>query len=167
MQLFELAKEYQAVALMLQDPDMDTQAVLDTLESISGDFDEKADNVACMVKSLQAEAKALKAEADTLSQRAKARSARADGLKDYLHQQMSRVGKKKIETARNLMQIKKTPESVRFEDEQRFIQWAGAHPEYLRQKPPEADKHAIKDAIKAGALLPGVSLESGESFTIK
>lgn len=167
MKLFELTQEYQSVEAMLQDPDMDAQAVLDTLEGIAGEFEEKADNVACMVKSLEADAKAMKAEADALAQRAKARSAKADRLKEYLYQQMGLVGIHKIETSQNLLQIKKTPAAVRFDDEQRFMRWAAEHPEYLRQKPPEADKSAIKEAVKAGAVLPGVRVEQGQTLVLK
>ena len=116
MKLYELAQEYQSVEGMAQDPEMDFQAVLDTLEGIAGEFEEKADSVACIVKILDYEAKNLKAEADVLLQRAKARGARADRLKEYLHQQMSLVGIKKIETARNVLQIRKTPAAVRFLD---------------------------------------------------
>lgn len=167
MKLYELAQEYQSVEAMSQNPDVDIQAVLDTLEGIAGEFEEKADNVACMVKALEADAKAIKTEADILTQRAKARAAKADRLKEYLYQQMGLAGIRKIETARNLLQIKKSPESVRFEDESAFFQWAENHPEYLRHKPPEPDKTAIKEAVRAGAALPGVRLESGETFVIR
>lgn len=167
MQLFELAQQYQAVQSMMDDPEMDVQAVIDTLEGIAGEFEDMADNVACMIKSMDAEARALKAEADILAQRAKAKSARADRMKDYLYQQMAAVGKRKLETSRNLLQIKKAPPSVRFLDERQFMEWAANHPEYLRQKPPEADKTAIKDAIRAGVEVPGVSLAGGETFHIK
>lgn len=168
MQLYQLAQEYMELQSMLEDPEMDFQAVMDTLESISGEFEEKADSTACVVKALDAQARAIKAEADTLSQRAKTMSVRADRLKSYLYQQMSLAGKKKIETARNVLSIRKTPASVRFGDEDKFIQWAVKnHPEYLRQKPPEVDKSAVRDALKAGVQLPGARLESGETFQIK
>lgn len=167
MKLYELTQEYQSVEAMLQNPDVDAQAVLDTLEAIAGEFEDKADNVACMVKDLEADAKAIKAEADALTQRARARAAKADRLREYLYQQMGLAGIRKIETARNLLQIKKSPESVRVEDESAFLKWAENHPEYLRQKPPEPDKAAIKEAVRAGNAVPGVRLESGETFVIR
>lgn len=168
MKLYELAREYQTVEAMLEDPEMDVQAVLDTLQGIAGEFEEKADNTACMVKQLEAGARAMKTEADALTKRAKAMGARADRLREYLYQEMSLAGFKKIETARNLLQVKKTPASVRIENEQAFLQWAAReHPEYLRAKPPEVDKAAVKDALKSGATLPGAVLESGETFSIK
>ena len=166
-EMFELSQQYRQVREMCGDPEIDPQAVLDTLDGIAGEFQEKADNIACLVKELEAQAKAMRAESDALAQRAKARSAKADRLKEFLYRQMALAGVRKIETPRNLLQIKKTPASVRFEDEQGFLRWAAAHPEYLRQIPPQPDKTAIKEAVKAGTAIPGVSLESGETFSVK
>lgn len=168
MKLYELTQEYQALQDMLEDPEMDIQAVMDTLEGIAGEFKEKADSTASVVKAMDAQARALKTEADTLFQRAKALSARGERLREYLFQQMRLAGIEKIETSRNVLQIKKTPASIRLEDEGEFLHWAErSHPEYLRQKPPEINKIAIKDAVKAGEELPGVTLERGETFTIR
>ncbi len=168
MQLYQLTQEYMAVQSMAEDPDMDIQAVLDTLEALCGEFEDKADSTACVIKAMEAQARAIKAEADALTQRAKAMSARTDRLKSYLYEQMRLVGLRKIETPRNQLTIRKTPASVRLEDTDRFIQWAAqGHPEYLRQKPPEVDKAAVKEALKTGAELPGVRLEAGETFQIK
>lgn len=50
MRLYDIAQEYKNVLLLLDDEDIDPQAVQDTLESIEGDFEEKADNTACIIK---------------------------------------------------------------------------------------------------------------------
>ena len=168
MKLYELAEQYQSVESMLSDGDMDVQAIQDTLESIGGEIEEKADNIACIVKDCLTDAEALKREADSLNDRAKAKKARADWLMNYLYQQMSAVGKTKIETARNLVQIKSTRPAVKVVDEKAFIAWATLeHEEFLRQKAPEVNKTAVSEALKAGQELPGVTLEGGEKLYIK
>lgn len=167
MKLYELTQEYQALQEMAEDQDVDFQAVMDTLEGIGGEFKAKADNIACVVKGLSAQADALKTESEALARRGKAASARADRLREYLFRQMRLAGISRIETNRNVIFIRKTPEALRFEDEGAFLRWAAEHPEYLRQKPPEIDKSAVKDAIKAGESLPGVALEQGETFSIR
>lgn len=167
MKLYELTQEYQALQAMSEDPEMDMQAVLDTLEGIAGEFEEKADGTACVIKALAAQAKALKTESEALAQRAKAMDARTDRLREYLFQQMRLMGIGKIDTKRNLISIRKTPAALRVADEGEFLRWAADHPEYLRQKPPEIDKNAVKDALNAGKALPGVKLEQGESFSIR
>ena len=81
---------------------------------------------------------------------------------------MEALGKSKIETARNKLTIKKTPAAVRFADENAFLAWATLdHEEYIRQKAPEIDKTAVKNALKEGKELPGVTLEQGQKLYIK
>lgn len=168
MKLYELAQEYNELSAMLDQEDMDPQAVADTLESLTGEFEEKADNLACIIKSCLSDAEALKNEAAALDARGKAKKAKADWLMEYLYRQMSAVGKKEIETTRNLLKIKSTPPSVKIADMNAFIAWATLdHEEFLRQKAPEADKTAIKNAVKQGQELPGVTLEGDEKLYIK
>lgn len=168
MKLYELTGQYNELSAMLNQEDIDQQALEDTLESITGEFEEKADNLACIIKDCLSDAVALKNEAIALETRHKAKKAKADWLTEYLYQQMSAVGKKEIETTRNLLKIKNTPSSVKIADINAFIAWATLeHEEFLRQKAPEADKTAIKNAIKQGQELPGVTLESGEKLSIK
>ena len=50
MTLRDLTTEYQALMDMLNQEDPDLQAVADTLEGLAGEIEEKADNVATMVK---------------------------------------------------------------------------------------------------------------------
>ncbi|WP_404840908.1 siphovirus Gp157 family protein [Alkalilimnicola ehrlichii] len=38
---------------------------------------------------------------------------------------------------------------------------------FYRQPPPEIDKQAVKDALKAGEDVPGAYLEAGERVVIK
>ena len=44
-------------------------AIADTLESIEGEFEDKADNIACLIKTFDAEVEAIKAEEKNLKER--------------------------------------------------------------------------------------------------
>lgn len=166
--LRELTTDYQAILSMLDQEDPDLQAVADTLEGIAGEIEDKADNLATVIKEYTYLSDALKSEADRLAKRAKAAKSRAEWLSQYLQKNMEAVGKQKIETPRNSLSIKKTPAAVKFSDENAFVAWANLwHEEYLRQKPPEIDRVAVKEALKSGVELPGAALEQGTKLYIK
>lgn len=168
MKLYEISQEYLAVLEMAQNEDIDADAIRDTLEGIQGEFEGKVDNTACVIKQINAEAEAIKAEADKLLTRAKTRKAKADRMKLFLQEQMNAVGIKKVETTRNVVSVQKSPEAVRIANEEAFLGWAVMeHEEYIKQRPQEPDKTKIKEALRSGAEIPGVSLQSGESVRIR
>lgn len=168
MKLYEIKEDYLTVLDMAENDEIDADAIKDTLASIEGEFAEKVDNIACIIKQLYADAKAIKEEQDKLADRAKARKAKGDRLKAYLYEQMSAIGQRKIETSRNILTIANNAPSVKVDDETSFFAWAAMdHEDYIKQKAPELDKTAIKDALKNGLEIPGVHLEAGESLRLK
>ncbi|MCD7927328.1 MAG: siphovirus Gp157 family protein, partial [Oscillospiraceae bacterium] len=73
------------------------------------------------------------------------------------------------ETARCAVSFRATPAAVHLDDPETFAAWchdAGQY-DYLRYKPPEVNKTAVKEALKAGVELPGAYLEKGRSMSIK
>ena len=105
MSLYQLAKEYQA--LYEQIDEIPEDAFADTLEGIQGEFNEKADNIACFIKSLKADADGIKAEATALKEREASKRAKADRLRAYLLEQMQAIGTRKIESPRNVISLAK------------------------------------------------------------
>ena len=51
--LYELKNNYEEVLNMLYQDDIDEQMVLDTLESIEGDIEDKAENYAKIIRELE------------------------------------------------------------------------------------------------------------------
>ena len=167
-EIYELAADYRSLAEMLDDPEADASAALDTLEGIQAEFSEKADNVACMVKELEAKAKAIKAEGDRLLERAAQKQAKAKKLREFLAAQMSLANMKKLETARNVMVLRAAPGALKLQDQEAFLAWCKAERrDLLRERELEIDKNAVRDALKTGASLPGASLEKGTSFVLR
>ena len=91
--LYLLAAEYQQAARQLADLDLDAQTIADTLESIGGDLEHKAQNVALMVRSFEADAAAISQWAKDATARASAVQARADSLREYLSRSMKEIGR--------------------------------------------------------------------------
>ena len=79
MNLYELAKSWNDLLSMMDEIPED--ALRDTLEGIEGEFDEKADNIACVIKQLTAESEAIQEEIKALESRRKAKNQKAEFLR--------------------------------------------------------------------------------------
>lgn len=168
MKLYEISETRLRFLEAIESGEIPEEAIADTLAGIDGEFDEKADDIACYIKSLLSEAQAMKAESDTLTERAAAKKHKADKLTDYLFQQFKLSGKSKLETARNVLSIRKNPPSVQIENEESFVVWAkGNNADLLTFKETTPNKKEIKIALQSGAKIPGAKLEQGEKLAIK
>lgn len=168
MKLYELAQDYENLLMAIANGDIPEEAIADTLESVELMLDEKADNIACLIKQLTAEAEAIKAEEDKLKARRTAKLNRAERLTNYLAECLTNGGRTKIETARNVISFRKTPPKVVFDNEKGFIEWAKIHAEsLLSYKEPTVDRVAIKVALDNGAEIAGVRIESSLNIAIK
>lgn len=161
--LYVIASEYRDAAMKLADLDLDAETIADTLESLSGELETKAQSVGFMVRSIEADAAAMKEWAKTSAERAKAAEARADALRDYLRRCMEATGIEKIEGPGIALSFRKSSAVV--------INEPGLIPaEFMRQAeppPPAPDKAAISAAIKAGQEVPGAHIEARLSLQVK
>lgn len=160
--LYMLAGEYKQAAEQLANLDLPPEVVRDTLEGLSGDLEQKALNVAMLVRSLEADAAAVKQWAKDAADRAKAIEARADSMRDYLANNLAACGIEKIEGPGVRITWRKSSAVV--VDEPRLIP-----DEFMRTPeppPPAPDKKAIGDAIKAGKEVPGAHIEQRRNLQI-
>lgn len=97
--LYELTDEYKAVEEMLYDPEVDEQTVIDTLEAISGEIEDKADNYAKLIRELKADADKLAEEERRMRARRQSLESRAERLKTTLQANLEFIGKTKFKTA--------------------------------------------------------------------
>lgn len=96
--LYELKENYKQLTDMLYIEDIDEQCILDTLESIEGETEDKADNYAKLIKNLLSDAEACKIEKQRLEERQKSFENKAKILKDKLQEMMIETGKIKFKT---------------------------------------------------------------------
>ena len=71
MNLYEITGDYLSLMDMMQDSDADEQILADTLEGIEGEFEEKADAYAKIIRNLTAYIDAIKTEEERLSAKRK------------------------------------------------------------------------------------------------
>lgn len=146
------------------------QAILDCIDQESGEIidadmlnalemekHDKIENVACWIKELKAEAEALKAEKMAFAERQRVAENKMESLKNWLAY------------ALNGQAFKATRASVSFRttDKVEIADIYKLDENFLRYKEPEADKTAIKEAIKAGQTVAGAELVKSTSVIIK
>lgn len=166
--MYELANDYESLMAAIENGEIPEEALADTLESITALLDEKADNIACWIKQLTAEAEAIKAEEDKLKARRTAKLNRAKNLTEYLTACLTNAGISKLETARNVISFRKNPPAVVFDDEPAFIKWAQVHADgLLNYEKPKVDRVAVKVALENGAEIEGCRIESKLNLQIK
>lgn len=161
--LYELAAEYRSVADQLADMDLPPEVVSDTLESISGDLEAKATNVAAFVRNLEASAAAIKEAEDAMAKRRKAIESRAAHVRQYLLDNLQRTGISKIECPWFKVAVRQNPEAVVIDSVDQIPA------DYMREIPArlEPDKGLIKAAMKDGYAVPGAHIERGARLEIK
>lgn len=134
---------------------------LKDLEKMQGIRKNKLEAVALYYKELKAEADAIKAEADNLDKRAKATANKAERIKEYLSMSMLSNGDNNLETSRCKVTFRPSEKVVITNIDildSRFIKVKVDH---------DADKTAIKEAIKNGEKVEGAYLENHKNIQIK
>lgn len=132
----------------------------DALEALEIQRDEKIENIALFIKELTAEAKAIKEEKMTLAKRQQTAENKAEWLKQYLTKCLDG---EKFKTAKVAISYRKS-ETVEFID---GFDINLLPDQYQRKRDPEADKTALKDALKEGKEIYGVYLEDHTNTIIK
>jgi len=160
--LFSLVAEYRAAAETLADMELDPQTLADTLESLTGDIETKATQVAYVAMNFGATSQAIRAHAAAQLARADAIEARAQALRTYLSNCLEAAGIEKIDAPGVRISFRKSS-AVQITGEDLI-------PEaFMRSKPappPAPDKAAIKAAIAAGQDVPGASIQYRKSLVI-
>lgn len=161
--LIDLAGQYKADLAKLAELDLDEQTLTDTIESLGGELEVKAQNVAHVIRTMEAEAETIKAWAKSATERAKAAEARAEWLKNYLSGALQHAGIQKVSGPGVAITFRKSTAVV--------IDEPGLIPaEFMNQPPPPApipSKTAIGDALKAGKDVPGAHLEVRQNLQIR
>ena len=155
MNLFEIDDAIQrCVRLENSDNYVDTETgeIIDTaaIEQLEMDRDTKIRNIACWIKNLEADEKALGDQIKTFTARKNAAKNKRESLKSYLAAFLQ--GKK--------WQNRKS-EAVEVEE-------GAAIPEqYLRYKEPEINKAQLKADLKAGTVVYGCQLVTKNNIQVK
>ncbi len=165
--LYELTGQYMDLLNAIESGEIPEEAISDTLEALGGELDEKIDGCACIVKQLDSEASAIKAEKSALAERQSIKEHQRDRLKDYIRQAMQLAGKKKIETARNCVSIRKAQPKAVITDLDALRRCKSVWKPY-DYKEANVDKTKLKASLQAGEQFSGAELRGGTPrLTIK
>lgn len=165
--LYDIVGRYQQVAEMIADAtesgnEDELEILNDTLDGIGGEFAEKANAIACLVKNnemrkseLAARRAAFEDEAKIIKAKETALDNANERLKKYLCDAMTATGNQKLKTDMFSFWVKASTPKVVID---------GVVPmDYMRVPEPQPDKEAIKKAIKDGENFEWAHLESHDT----
>ncbi len=144
--LYELTEAYDTVLEMLYDPEVDEQTVIDTLDGIEGEIEEKADNYAKLIREMKADADKLAEEERRIAARRKSLESRADRLKRNLQANLEFIGKTKFKTALFTFSISPNGGLQPLTITENLGEIPG---KYLIPQPPVPDKDKIRELLKS------------------
>ena len=139
--------------------DLKTGEIIDVerLHGLQMERRQKIRNIACWIKNLLADARAYEDEEKTFAARKSAAKNKADRLKQYLSDCLH--GEK----------IQDREFSIGWRKSQKIHidEGAAIPPAYLIPAPDKVDKQGLKDALRQGVLLPGITLMEYNNIQIQ
>lgn len=158
MKLYEIANNYQQILQLAEAGELDEQTAKDTLESISGEFGEKAKNCMMIVRQLESDSAGIKSEIERLKALQLQTEKAAESLKDYIKYGMETVSIDKLDLGIFKLTLKAPTKAVEVTDT------ALIPGEYWRVVPETkaVDKSLIATMIKTGKEIPGAKLVDGK-----
>lgn len=158
--LYEISEMYRAALECIQvDPETGVVTGFEEVQKLSGEFDSKAEAIACYIKELLAFGESVKAEMDHMKKRAESAKKTADRLKEYLAQQMDGLGKDSVKTPRVSISWRKSSSCE--------ILDASALPKQYCTVEVKPSKSAISRAIKDGETVPGATMVEKRNLQIR
>jgi len=169
MKVYEIAKEFQAIQELLEQPleiDEETGEVLEDnteliqqlLSELEANREQKADNICYLISENKMIEMQLKAEAKRLQERAKTLSNTQERLKDLLK---FLLHGEKLKTTHFTISYRKSA-SVKIVDESKIPA------DYIKvEEVYKIDKKAIADKLKDFWIVKGAELEVKNNLTIK
>jgi hypothetical protein len=165
LHLYELAEEAVALDDLLA---MDEGEWTAEAEALANEWTEqlvaKADAFGSFVRSLEAQAEAIKEEEARLASRRKAVQGRADRLKRYGLMALQRMERPKVAGDLFTLAVQNNPPSVAL-----TVGVDALPAQYVRTIPEqrEPDKTAIRDALKRGEVIDGAALITTQFLRVR
>lgn len=175
--LYELANARDILDQWLSESEGEVTPELEALlAELDADANAKIERVALYIREQKALAESAKIERDRLAGMASARLKAAESLTGYLHREMDRLGKDRVNGTLATVALQKNPPSVKGDLAQPdlydlYETWRrGEGPAFVKLVPEVyvLDKDAVKAAAKAGQPIPpGLSVAQTVGVRIK
>ena len=162
--LYELTNNLETLLLMIEENDgeFSDQCLIDTWESLNGEFEYKAEQWAKAITLLQMNAVDKKTEAKRLTEQAKKDEETADRMKSSLAQMLIRLGRKNLKTP--LFTFNRIKENGKL-----VVGSSKDIPDEYKKtvvrEVKEADKDKIRQALDNGEHLPFASYRNSISIS--
>jgi hypothetical protein len=163
MQLFQIANEFQQIFNSVdENGELDEQALV-KLDAMETAIEEKAIALACYIKNVDAERKAIEDAKKAMAEREKRLDKRVESLTNYLQTNMERCGISEITRSPFFtIKLKKCPLSVDIFDESALPDDYKSRKEVVT-----IDKMKIKTEINMGVIIPGAQLKQNLRLEIR
>lgn len=165
--LYSLADEFLSMIQQLEEMEIDSETMADTIESLQLPIEDKIENIIKFAKNLESLSTARKAEAKRLNELAAADQKKADKLISYIDETLQRLGKKKMNAGIFELKYRKGSEVVIVNEILLPNQYE--RPDfYTTETKLTIGKPKLKEMLKAGEEIPGVSIvRNKDSLVIK
>ena len=161
MKLYELAENYLNLQELLENEEIEQELIVSALDEVGGELEDKAENIAKLIKTLEVDVNGYKAEEKRLSDKRKSLENRVKSLKEYLDSAMKITGKTKFKGQLFSFNIQKNPPSVNVIDEKAIPS------KYYVPQDPVLDKKTLLADLKLGEDIPGAEIKQTESLRIR
>lgn len=144
MTLYELTGQMLELQEMLESSDYPEDVIIDTLEGVQFEFEEKADGYAKIIRNLTADVEGLKAEIDRMTDRKRVLENRIRTLKNRLEDAFIQTGTEKLKTKLFNFNMQNNPPKVVLDTEDIY----DVPDELLKYTPPTLDKKLAKEYLE-------------------
>lgn len=159
LKLYELADSINQVADMIENGEEGLEEILATIDMA---FNEKVESIAKLVRSKAAERDVIDTERARLAARAQKLDKQVEWLMGYVEREMAKINVTEVKSSLFKIKLAMSPPRVEVLNQNVIPDL------YMRTSISRTpDKMAIKDALKEGALIPGVEIRQELRLSIK
>lgn len=157
--LYELSTGYKNIEYLLENGE-DNEELAAVLNSLDEEIEDKAENIAKLIKNYEADIEAFKTEEKRIAERRRTLENDVKRLKEYLFSNMKLTGKTKFKKGTFSFNIAKNPASVEITNADIISSDYKVLTEVI-------DKKAILTDLKEGKDVQGAILKQNESLRIR
>ena len=162
MRLYEITQDIAELEELINNEELTEDEVIEVKTMIESVLNEKAEQIAYVIKNKESDIKAIKEEEKRLKEKRKSVEKSAERLKAYVLENLLMLDKKKIKTSVGDIAIRKS-QAVEVSTDVNVLD-----DRFKRVKTTvEADKTALKEAIKNGEVVDGVEIVENYSLNVR
>lgn len=152
--LYEIPERYEHFyrTMMEQNDGEITEDLIQVLDAIDEEFNEKVEACCRMVAELKARSEIAAKEGNRLIGKSRTHANKANRLSEYVKENMIRMGSKTVENGLFRATVADNPISVDIQDQELIPK------EFFKDRDPVISKTEIKKALEDGQEVPGATL---------